>query len=348
MIKIFNTDLNLIGILEEFTSFQYTVNYNIAGSFKLIAVLTPQIREMLSCGNYIQYKDFIGVIENIALSDANNETATIEVTGCDLLGLLERRIIWSDIYLEGSTEMIIQTLVVDNATNPKDAKRKIDYMKYKTHNLPLTTNKKIQTNHDNLLELISKLADDEEIGLKVTFDLKNKEFLFENYIGEDRTAGKPNQVIIGKAYNNISAQDYTFAEQGQITTVLGLGKYTEEVEIAEGETATNEIIFTVSSGNEETGTHRREVFYESDTTLSDTTKTVTDLMGAVQTEANLQKQPPVEVYDFEVTNVDLAVGDKITVKDNKWNIQFNERVKTKEYTIQNGITSVAYIIGKDV
>ena len=81
---------------------------------------------------------------------------------------------------------------------------------------------------------------------------------------------------------------------------------------------------------------------------NNTTKTVTDLMGAVQTEANLQKQPPVEVYDFEVTNVDLAVGDKITVKNNKWNIQFNERVKTKEYTIQNGITSVAYIIGKDV
>lgn len=93
MIKVFDKDINFIGVLEKFNSFKCVTPFADLGTFTVKAILSEESLNLLSVGNIIVYKDFAGMIDSIQKTESMDDGARINASGYDLTGLLSRRII---------------------------------------------------------------------------------------------------------------------------------------------------------------------------------------------------------------------------------------------------------------
>lgn len=328
MIKIFDSNLNLLGFLDRFNSFQCSQKYADAGSFSIKAILTKETVKILKEGNFIQFEDFAGMIDSIQMNDSAGDVPTITASGYDLTGLLTFRIIWNDEYYKGNSEEFLRKIVSENAINPADSRRKIPCLALgELSGLPQTTER--NTKHETLLDECIKVCKVADYGFSIDLDAKNKQFNFKVYEGTDRTAGQPQQLIIGKSYDNVMLQDYTYSSKDEITTCL--------VVADEG---------SVSIGEEAAGLKRKETFLESSTTKEELT--TEQFQNVLKSEGNEQLNSTIQCFDIDIYNTTLSIGDKITVKDKDWNILFHTRVEEKQTTLESGIKTTSFLLGKDI
>ena len=330
MIKVFDSNLTFKGFLDRFNSFQCSQKYADVGSFQIKAILTEETVSLLQEGNFVQYKDFAGIIDSIQMNDNAGEVPTISASGYDLVGLLKSRIIWAmtDTYFSGNSEEFLRMIVSSNAINPADSKRKIPFLALGTlSGLPQTTER--NTNHETLLDECIKVCNVAEYGFSIDLDAKNKKMLFRVYLGEDRTAGQPNQIIIGKAFDNVMMQDYTYSTKDEVTTVL--------VEAEED---------SVVIGGDAAGFKRKEAIVESSTKQEELTSE--QFKNILKAEGNESLNSITECFDIDVYNTSLSLGDKITVRDKKWNLSFSARVTEKQTTLENGVETITFLLGKDI
>lgn len=328
MIKIFDSNLNFLGFLDRFNSFQCSLKYADAGSFSIKAILTKETVKFLKEGNFIQFEDFAGMIDSIQMNDSAGDVPTITASGYDLTGLLATRIIWNDEYYKGNSEEFLRKIVSENAINPADSRRKIPCLALgELSGLPQTTER--NTKHETLLDECIKVCKVADYGFAIDLDAKNKQFNFKVYEGIDRTAGQPQQLIIGKSYDNVMVQDYTYSSKDEITTCL--------VVADEG---------SVSIGEEAAGLKRKETFLESSSTKEELT--TEQFQNVLRSEGNEQLNSTIQCFDIDIYNTSLSIGDKITVKDKDWNILFHTRVEEKQTTLESGIKTTSFLLGKDI
>lgn len=328
MIKIFDSNLNFLGFLDRFNSFQCSQKYADAGSFSIKAILTKETVKYLKEGNFIQFEDFAGMIDSIQMNDSAGNVPTITASGYDLTGLLASRIIWNDEYYNGNSEEFLRKIVSDNAINPADSRRIIPFLALgELSGLPQTTER--NTKHETLLEECIKVCKVADYGFSIDLDTKNKKMNFKIYEGTDRTAGQPQQLIIGKSYDNVMVQDYTYSSKDEITTCLVVAEET-----------------SVSIGEEAAGLKRKETFLESSTTKEELT--TEQFQNVLKSEGNEQLNNTIQCFDIDIFNTTLSIGDKITVKEKDWNILFHTRVEEKQTTLESGIKTISFLLGKDI
>ena len=328
MIKIFDSNLNFLGFLDRFNSFQCSQKYADAGSFSIKAILTKETVKFLKEGNFIQFEDFAGMIDSIQMNDSAGNVPTITASGYDLTGLLASRIIWNDEYYNGNSEEFLRKIVSDNAINPADSRRIIPFLALgELSGLPQTTER--NTKHETLLEECIKVCKVADYGFSIDLDTKNKKMNFKIYEGTDRTAGQPQQLIIGKSYDNVMVQDYTYSSKDEITTCLVVAEET-----------------SVSIGEEAAGLKRKETFLESSTTKEELT--TEQFQNVLKSEGNEQLNNTIQCFDIDIFNTTLSIGDKITVKEKDWNILFHTRVEEKQTTLESGIKTISFLLGKDI
>ena len=328
MIKIFDSNLNFLGFLDRFNSFQCSQKYADAGSFSIKAILTKETVKFLKEGNFIQFEDFAGMIDSIQMNDSAGNVPTITASGYDLTGLLASRIIWNDEYYNGNSEEFLRKIVSDNAINPADSRRIIPFLALgELSGLPQTTER--NTKHETLLEECIKVCKVADYGFSIDLDIKNKKMNFKIYEGTDRTAGQPRQLIIGKSYDNVMVQDYTYSSKDEITTCLVVAEET-----------------SVSIGEEAAGLKRKETFLESSSTKEELT--TEQFQNVLRSEGNEQLNNTIQCFDIDIFNTTLSIGDKITVKEKDWNILFHTRVEEKQTTLESGIKTISFLLGKDI
>lgn len=329
MIKVFDSNLTFKGYLDRFNSFQCSQKYADVGSFQIKAILTEETVSLLQEGNFIQYKEFAGIIDSIQMNDNAGEVPTISASGYDLVGLLKSRIVWQNNYhYVGNSEEFLRNIITSNAINPADANRKIPFLALGTlSGLPQTTER--NPKHETLLDECIKVCNVADYGFSIDLDAKNKKMLFRVYLGEDRTAGQPNQIIIGKAFDNVMMQDYTYSTKDEITTVL---VEAEEISVVIGGTAA--------------GFKRKEAIKETSTKQESLTSE--QYKKVLETEGNESLNSITECFDIDVYNTSLSLGDKITVRDKNWNLSFSARVTEKQTTLENGVKTITFLLGKDI
>lgn len=329
MIKVFDSNLTFKGFLDRFNSFQCSQKYADVGSFQIKAILTKETVSLLQEGNFVQYKEFAGIIDSIQMNDNAGEVPTISASGYDLVGLLKSRIIWNNVTYSGNSERFLHKIINDNAINPTDANRKIPFLAVArtSSGLPQTTER--NTKHETLLDECIKVCNVADYGFAIDLDAKSKQMNFRVYQGTDRTAGQPNQIIIGKAFDNVMMQDYTYSTKDEITTVL---VESEETSVIVGGTAA--------------GFKRKEAIKETSTKQEELTSA--QYQNVLTTEGNESLNGITECFDIDVYNTSLSLGDKITVRDKKWNLSFSARVTEKQTTLENGVETITFLLGKDI
>ena len=126
-IKVFNTKLDLIGIIDTFSSFRYKQKFYDIGEFELHIPFNIGDLEILQKDNIIyvnEQNSFIVDTRQIKLNQDGSEY--IQVNGKSLLNILNRRIIYNQIVEKNNANEVVKRIVNENVIAPKNIKRKIE------------------------------------------------------------------------------------------------------------------------------------------------------------------------------------------------------------------------------
>lgn len=169
MIYLLNESFEIIGQLENISSYIWTTRYYSAGECEICAPCTPEIVQSVEKAMFAARDiDFQsdGSIKNAMVidsssynitTDAETGQETITIDGNCLKSLLARRVIWGQLTITGTPLYIINALIQQNLTNPKLALRKIDNVKIAyTDNKPCRITKMFKG--DNLLDAVLNLC----------------------------------------------------------------------------------------------------------------------------------------------------------------------------------------------
>ena len=334
-LKIFNRELSLIGIIDSFSSLIWNRKYNSIGDFQLNILFTEENNALLNIDNII-YKDnceagFI-TCKEIKIDDDGAEI--IEVKGKFIIGYLERRIIWGCEEINSDVVQASHQLIKNNCIDCIE-QRKIP-------NLIIKDNKEIyiplikQVSYENLFDTLSSIAQTNELGLKVDFDIFNKKLIFKIYKGIDRSIdqSKVAPVIFSREFENIFSQNYIESNNNLKNVALIGGR---------GEGAERKL---TSIGNEK-GLDRYELFVDAadisdirqiendDGTISEEIISNEEYNNLLITRGNEKLSEHYKIKSFDsVINTnsnmeyrkDYDLGDIITFFDKKWDIKINTRI----------------------
>ena len=134
-------------------------------------------------------------------------------------------------------------------------------------------------------------------------------------------------MLICEDFDNVATQDYIKSCKPEITTCL-----------VKSESQ------SVSVGAAAAGFNRKETVVKSSKTQD--SLTLDAFQKILSAEGKEKLVLPTENIDADLVNVDLSVGDKVTIKS--FGVQFATRVKEKITSIQNGIITNSYVVGTDI
>lgn len=181
-----NTENELVGVLDTFSSAIWTPRYFDVGDFEIMVPASSEAIGLLCEDRLITRldDDMVGVIEHVKLTTDDEEGDFLLVSGRDAKCILGRRIVWNQTNLSGKVESCIRRLIEENVINPSDSARKIQ--NFVLGDLKgFTETMQMQVTGDNLLEVITKICQTYGFGFSVT--LKSGNFVFDLYKGADRS-----------------------------------------------------------------------------------------------------------------------------------------------------------------
>lgn len=375
-LKIFNRNLELIGIIDNFTSLIWTRKYFKPGEFHLVAPLTVDTINLLKRENII-YKGSgdteAGYIEtvNISLNTSGEEIMTIH--GKFITNYLERRIVWGNDNVNSTSEVAMRSLIDKNAiTCPTERiipNLKLGALKGYTETVKKSVSDK------NLIEAVQEIAETSQLGYKNTLDYINKKILFEVYKGVDRTVNQSliAPCIFSRDFENILEQEYTDSLNNfrNVTLVAGAGEgaarkrtsvgfatgldrfelFTDARDISDKKT------ISMPKIDEDTGEY--VVDEEGNTVYEDTEVEMSDseYLPLLKQRGNEKLAECEEIKTFEskintkgnnIYKVDYDLGDIVTVMDKKWGLTIDTRITEIEEVYESGKVEINPTFGNNI
>ena len=183
----FDTDLNMLGIVDSFISLRWRRKYFEAGEFEVVLPVTEYIMKWLNTDIIIMRNNYseAGIIETIEFRD-DGDNEEVVISGRFLSCLLERRIIKSKINFSGKTIEGMNTIV--NAMTPFTSSWETEAV---TMDSPTIS---FQATYKNVYDYLCRLSEYSNIGFRVVPNVDSKVYMFEAWKGLDRTVSqKTNQ-----------------------------------------------------------------------------------------------------------------------------------------------------------
>lgn len=352
-IKVFNKKLELIGILEAFTSLRWIRRYSRAGEFELHCPLSSATIELLKKENIIFIgSDEAGCIDYRQLEIEKDGAESLVVKGKFITSYLDRRINWGKVVFTGKAENLMRHLVNINAINPSDAKRKIDNLTLGSLR-NLSGDVEYQNSYGNLMELLELISKSFNLGYKIDFNYLEKKLLFNIYEGVNRTINQDSiaPCIFSRDFENILKQTYIDSSDNykNVCLIAGAGE--------------DDLRKKTSIGNA-TGLDRYEIFIDA-RDISDKER-VNDIeqdipwsryesMLKQKGSEKLSEYKEVKTFDSEISlksNIkykeDFDLGDVVTCYDSKWGITLDTRVTEIEEVYEEKGLEIKITFGDNI
>lgn len=363
-IKVFNTKLDLIGIIDTFSSFRYKQKFYDIGEFELHIPFNIGDLEILQKDNIIyvnEQNSFIVDTRQIKLNQDGSEY--IQVNGKSLLNILNRRIIYNQIVEKNNANEVVKRIVNENVIAPKNIKRKIENIAI--GELADTLNIDYQNRYGNVLDEIIGISKTTDVSFYILLDHINKKLLLKSFSGTDRTINQNiiSPCVFSRDYENVEEQEYvdSLNNYKNVTLVAGSGE------------GINRKVFEVG---EHEGLNRYELYTDA-RDLSDKeqkTRIVTNEDGS-EYEENYEVDIPIETYNKileqrgkeklrECTEVetfeskisllsnleygkDFRLGDTVTVINKKWNLVLDTKI-TEIEEVWESTKSLSITFGNNI
>lgn len=228
-----NKQLEIIDIIDNYSSVIWTKRYNECGDFEIYIRATPQLLKTLQPSYYVTRNDddMVGIIERITLTTDTENGDYITVSGRDILSLLTRRTFIKTNYFNNMTvENVIRTMINQNCIETSDPLRKITEISLAdSHGYDVETVINMQVTGSNLYDEVIELAKRMNYGLKMT--LINNKFVFDIYKFTDRSFNQSENpyVVFSEEYSNLLNTSYSYDVTNfkNVAVVAGQGEGAE-------------------------------------------------------------------------------------------------------------------------
>lgn len=258
---VLDKELDVIAIVDTYTSFIWTDRYQEAGDFELCMPMDQILLSYIKRDHYLWRNDseHVMIIESIKIESDSEDGDRAIITGRSLESILDRRVIWGLKNLSGDFQDAVKTLLEECIISPSKPERKIANFKFEATDDTRITDLSIDTQYtgDNLYDVICALCKERNIGFKVTLN-DSKQFVFSLYSGDDRSYDQFQNpyVVFSPNFDNIIDSTYQESSEGlkNVTLVGGEGEGIERRYTAVGNTA---------------GLSRRELFTDARDISSD-------------------------------------------------------------------------------
>ena len=329
---IYNTNRELLGIIESFEYLRWTRRYSQCGSFELKAIATKENAELLKEGNIIwkNNDEEAGIIEHLELSQTEQEIIT--ANGRFATSFLSRRIVWQTEILSDDISVCVEQLLNNNLINPSDTARKINGIYFSSPNLgvPIST----QISYRNLMDAVSELCEVSDVGIKTVFTPATGIFTITLYMGSE------SQAVFSKEYENLTEQVYTISAADYANSALIGG---------EGEGADRTFV-SITSGSGET---RHEIFVDAkDLRADDFGVDYIDTL-IFRGQSKLSEQAIRYSFDTSVNphgnltyKTDFDLGQTVKVISKAWGVSMTTRITEVEETYDPDGQNISVVFGK--
>lgn len=158
-VTVLSQDMEMLGLVNQMTSLQWTQRFSSVGEFGLWAPLTKENTELLKEDNLIWIgTDEIGVIETVTKNKSSDGELTLEVGGRFNECWLFKRIVWDAYSKTDTVSNHIRNLVQSNVVSPELSSRKISQISLEENASSVGPSISISANRDNLLTTIEDIC----------------------------------------------------------------------------------------------------------------------------------------------------------------------------------------------
>lgn len=321
-INVYTKDLVFLGVIDTFKSLRWRRKYFEAGEFELHIGLDSQTVKYLAKDNIIVREDAVenGIIESWQIYD-DGDNVEVTIYGRFLSSILDRRIVksktkFSGKILDGERKILnemtpFSKLLIKETTIDSD-----DIV--------------FQCTYKNISNYLKKLAKASNIAHRITVDVPNKKYVFDNYQGLDRT----NMQSVNTRYefsedkSNVDESNYTYSAKDEKNWCLVGGS-------GEG---SSRVIVEVSKGTC-TDLDLKEAFVDASSEIRDETTTLEQYKQMLKNKGNENLLDPIETIEVTVFADDYKsgwdLGDIVNVKKESWNVSMRQRIVEIEEVIED-------------
>lgn len=346
-------DLSVIGRVHNYTSFSLTLNYSKIGDFVLSIDNRIDNAKLFVKNRIVMLEDNgfnTGVVTNVSIEVDEDGYETRTIKGKTLGHLLSWRVVNSNgtneySFATGNAETVMKQYVDLNAVSATDEKRNFDNMLI-AQDFERGSGMKWQSKMDKLSEVVTEIAELEELGWNVEIDLERNCLLFDIYEGRDLSG----EVVFSTEYGNLSSQSYTYDEYMDKNFAYVAGEiFDTEVKLdEEGNIITEtEVVINATTGEEMTiekpkerriyqvgnldaqGFERKEAFIE----VNESKDEYIDIPELGKRE--LESMTDLEAIEVKIIDntifqfgVDYNLGDIVSVYNSEWGIAKNLRINS--------------------
>lgn len=331
--RVYNRELELAGVVDNFSSFTWIRKYFEPGEFEIHIPATTQNQALFVPGSVVARHDGLEETEAGTIEAIERTGYEIMARGRFLESYLDRRLIIGTYNFTGKTENAMRNIV--KRMTPIPLVEVADAVGY-------TETVDFQATYKNVLSFLEKLCVTSGIAFRLQPDFVNRKLVFRCFKGTDRTLAGAAQVIFSETYNNLTDEDYIYNDSAYKTKCYVGGQ---------GEGADRKIV--IAGGGE--GLDLREIFRNASQSQQE------DLTDA-QYEAVLQQEglsvladnPISESFSFKMAGeqyqyrTDFDIGDIILVRRKSWNIESKLRVTQVEEVYEGGTRDTVLTVGNTV
>lgn len=372
-LRIFNRDLEPLGIVDEADTVIWQPSYWDKGSYedvKILAPITDNNNALLLAGNIVvrhgetaEYSDSEGEwrramqITYRYITKDENGTEQVEAQGCFLKKWLSKRVIPKQMVLADTNQNIINTIIKENCGELAGDMRKFErFTMLEQQDLGgSTVEYSCEFGADAEAEIYDRALAG-KLGFDILVNERARKYGFWLYKGSDLTAENTQgntPCIFSRDFDNVNEQEYTESIENMKNTAYVTGAASGEEEQPQIE---------VWKEEEAAGFDRDELFIEA-----------TDISRSVQNEEGETEEIPLEQYlqlmatkaegeleqygkivNFVSTinasqnlkyKQDFNVGDVVTSIEKRWGIKIDARITKITQTSQNGQESIEVTFG---
>lgn len=340
-VRVYNPELLLIGIVENFSSLLWNRKYSDVGNFELHVPLTQLSMKYFQRGNVVSFDGAkeAGVVESLRAEQTNKKNE-LTVKGRFLESYLDRRLVHGDekpaYNFSGLVEIGMRTIIERVVPIPL-----LELGEIKGFTDEIT----FQSTYQSLLKCEKKLADSAVLGFRFAPDFTEKKIVFDIYKGLDHTENQSERVRVtfSDEYRNLNKSVYTENDQ-LLKTVCYVGGQ------GEGE----ERVWVVVGDDTSEGLERREVKLDA-TDVSPEELTAEQYEDKLRERGrSLLEEKDILVQSFECDTIPEGnfkykehydLGDIVTIKKESWGISEDLRITGITETYERGKMTIVPTFG---
>lgn len=336
-LRIYNAEMQFLGLIENQTSVLWNRKYFEPGNFEVYCPVTPNNQNLLQRGHLVWIRGAAeaGVIEWLIIEqdDLRNQ---ITAKGRFLSSYMSRRLIRPTYNIQnGLVETAMREILSNAAPLPL-----VQLGEVKGY----TERVSFQATYKNLMDYESKLARYANIGYRFRPNFSDKTITFELYKGLDRTFEQfeRSRVVFSESYSNLLSAKYTLNDQ-LFKTVCYVG--------GQGEGAAR--TYAIAGDDSLTGLERREVYLNASDIQKDSL-TDAQYIAALKQRGNNELQADAIAESVEcVTDAnsnfvygrDYDLGDIVAIRKEEWDLLINLRITELTEIYEYGAMKVSPVFG---